>query len=135
MGKRYLIKIPLVLFDTSALLLSFREGINLLNRVSEIVDGTYVPVVTRAVLEELDKLARYGSPRMRHSVESIKSIINDNFAVADVGGDADESIMKFSANHKCVVVTCDMELKHKLERMGVEVIYFRKSSRRFESDF
>ena len=135
MDKRYLIKIPLVLFDTSALLLSIREGINLLNRISDIVEGTYMPVVTRAVLEELDKLAKYGSPRMRHNVEFIKSIINDNFAVADVGGDADESIMRFSANHKCVVATCDMELKHRLEKMGVGVIYFRKSSRRFESNF
>lgn len=135
MVKRSSIKVSLVLFDTSALILSFKNHVNLLDRVSEIVNEIYIPIVTRAVLDELDKLHGFGSPQAKHMVTAIKELISRYFSIADIGGEADESIINFATQRRCTVVTCDMELKRKLEKAGVTVIYFRKSSGRFESIF
>lgn len=128
-------KVSLVLFDTSALILSFKNRVNLLDRVSEIVNGIYIPIVTQAVLDELDKLYRFGSPQVKHNVAAIKELISRYFSIANIVGEADESIISFATQQKCIVVTCDMELKRKLEKTGITVIYFRKSSGRFESIF
>lgn len=127
------ISIPLVIFDTSALLLMILERVRVLEQVYEILNSPYIPVVTTAVIREMEIILKWSRRgKVRRCIDTILSLIHTSFTIADINDDADESIKRFVERYGGIVVTCDLKLKKELEEKNIKVIYFRESSRRME---
>ncbi len=127
------ISIPLVIFDTSALLLMILERVRVLEQVYEILNSPYIPIVTIAIIKEMEMILKWsGRGKVRRCINTVLNLIYTSFSIADINDDADESIRKFVKKYGGIVVTCDLKLKRELEEKNVQVIYFRESSRRME---
>ena len=124
-----------VLFDTSALILMFKDAVPVLEQVRSIVEAPYIPIVPKPVVEELERLARVGRPSVRRAASSALELVLDRFSIADAEGPADRAIEELARRFGFTVVTCDMRLRARLLRLGVKTIYLRESSFRLESDF
>ncbi|WP_238375006.1 PIN domain-containing protein [Vulcanisaeta thermophila] len=126
-------KIECVIFDTSALLMMFKDNIRLMDHVSSIV-GVFIPMVTLPIVMELKKLSSGNREIARIALTALDYILR-RFSIAKAQGSADDSVVQVAVNYKCIVVTCDQKLRRRLRRLGVRVIYYRESSGRFEPDF
>ncbi len=125
--------IKIVLFDTSALMLMALERVRVFEQLNDIIGSPYVAVVTKATLDEIERLRRWGDRvRVRAAARMLQNIIVSKFSIANIEGEADESIIKFAKTYSPIVVTADINLKRELERLGIKVIYYRGSQHRLE---
>lgn len=123
-----------MVFDTSALLLSIDERIDVISNIREIIDDLVLPVVTVSVVRELWLLARRGGRRGRVANLVLTRLIPVYFSIASLDGRADDDVLKLAKEANGVLVTCDMELKRRAEGEGVTVAYYREAFRRFTID-
>ena len=109
------------------------EKVRVLDQVYEILNSPYIPIVTIAVVKELETLLKWSKRRkIKQCVTTILNMIYSLFSIADINDNADESIKKFVKSYGGIVVTCDLKLKKELEKDNIKVIYFRESSHRLE---
>ncbi|GAB6943456.1 PIN domain-containing protein [Vulcanisaeta sp. JCM 14467] len=127
-------KIECVVFDTSALLLMFTEGIRVVDQVIELVNSPIILMIPKPILNELMKLSRLGRPRVSRASRSALNYIINNFSIANATGSPDDSVVEVARRYNCVAVTCDMKLLRRLRQLGVKTIYLRASSGRLETD-
>ena len=128
------VKIECVVFDTSALLLMFTEGIRVVDQVIELVNSPIIPVIPKPILNELMKLSRLGRPRVIRASRSALNYIINNFSIANATGSPDDSVIDVARRYGCITVTCDMKLLRRLRQLGIKAIYLRASSGRLETD-
>ncbi|MCS7364064.1 MAG: hypothetical protein NDF54_01330 [archaeon GB-1867-035] len=117
----------IVLFDSNMLLMAVQKPFNLFDEVYRVLNRAYRPVVLSAVKSELDYLANFGSPKERResrlALELVKRCEVVDFSFSD---DADNAIIEFTRKHgRVVVATNDIELRRKLRKLGVPVIFMR----------
>ncbi len=125
--------VKVVVFDTSALILSALEGIDAVESVKGLLNSLIIPTVTVSVIRELWRIAKQGGLRGRAALSALRQIYG-RYSIAMLDGEADEDTLRLALREGGLLVTCDMELKRRAESMGVPVVYFRESSRRFEAD-
>ncbi|NPB00486.1 MAG: hypothetical protein GXO10_03830 [Crenarchaeota archaeon] len=129
-------KIPVVLYDTSILILMMRERVRVLDMVKNIV-GTHIAAIPELTLRELEKLSRSRERKTRVAASLALELARKYMSVMRCNERyCDECI--FSA---CIcgaadyVVTCDIGLKRKLEDRGrCRVLYYVESKRRIVGD-
>ncbi|GAB6947619.1 hypothetical protein JCM16161A_17490 [Vulcanisaeta sp. JCM 16161] len=129
------IKVECVVFDTSALLLMFTEGLRVVDQVIELVSSPVIPVVPYPILNELIKLSRLGRPRVARASSNALNYVINNFSIANATDSPDDSVVKVSSRYGCVAVTCDMKLLRRLRQAGIRAIYLRASAGKLEADF
>lgn len=129
-------KIPVVVFDTSALILTFKDNVRVIEQVYELLSSPYIPVVTIGIINELEKVAKWGKTiKVRKAAKMAIEYISKYFSIANIELEADESIIEFCRKYNAIVVTCDLELRKKLNSIGIRTIYFRESKHMMEIDY
>ncbi|ADN50114.1 nucleotide binding protein, PINc [Vulcanisaeta distributa DSM 14429] len=128
-------KIECVVFDTSAILLMFTEGLRVIDQVIELVNSPIIPIIPHPILNELIKLSMLGRPGISKASSNAVNYVISNFSIANAVGSPDDSVVEVSSKYGCVAVTCDMKLLRRLRRMYVRTIYLRASAGKLEADF
>ncbi len=131
-------RIPVVIYDTSSILLQAKEKIPVQRQVVELV-GLHIPVVVAATLHELSKIGAYREWKTRRASLIALELIRKRFSVYRTepsAGSVDDVIVNvaLSLSERGVpvyVATCDLGLRDALSSRGVKVLLFRESKRRF----
>jgi len=123
-----------VLFDTNFLMAAFEGPVDVVERVEELLEAKVRPIILKSQLRELERIAssdeRQKAARIaRAALEYMKK---KGFEVVENGGRAvDDAIVETSKREGYIVATNDRELRRRLRRSGVNVIYM-KSDGKFE---
>ena len=133
--------IPLVVYDTSVILLQFKEKIPVVDQVVQIV-GVHIPLIVDLTIRELNQLIHTREWSTSRAAKLALSILK-MFSVYKTDRkfrSADEAIMYVASKLReqgltVYVATCDQELKHKLERLNIPVITLRTSKRSLVIDW
>ncbi len=129
-------KIPVVVYDTSILVLMVKEKVKVLDMVKHIV-GTHIAAVPELTVRELMRLSGRRERKTRIAANLALEIIRRYM-----------SILRCSENHcdDCIyrackegsidyVVTCDIGLKRRVEQhTRCKVLYYLESKRRIVGD-
>ncbi|MEM3421089.1 MAG: hypothetical protein QXT02_02535 [Candidatus Hadarchaeum sp.] len=116
-----------VIADTSFLMIPGMFGIDVFRELDRLLDRSYELLVPSPVVSELERISRQGKPKERLAAKLGLTLIKRG-SVIDVGGEADESIVKLATERKCMVGTSDLDLRKKLRSRGIDVIYLRGKS-------
>lgn len=122
-----------VLFDTNLLIAAFEIPVDVVKRVEELLEVKIEPVILASQLQELEKMA---SSDRRLKVSRIARTVIDYVKarfkiVEDFGVKVDDAIVKAAEEEGYIVATNDRELRRRLRKCGVTVIYM-KSDGKFE---
>jgi len=123
-----------VLLDTSVFLLLY-EGVDIFERISDVLLTKCRYVTLSSVVEELIRLSQVSHGRRGRAARLALSAIPKYVEVIDVvsRGSADEDIVNYVSKHRDIyVATADRGLKERLMGMGIKVIFYRRSKRGFE---
>ena len=112
--------------DTSFLMIPGMFGVDVVSELDRLLQRHYLLVIPKPVIGELEKLTARGKPAER-SAACLGIAIVKCGKVVNVKGNADEAILTM-ARENCVVGTADAELRRKLRRKGVAVMYLREKS-------
>ncbi len=128
-------RIPVVLYDTSILILMFKENVKVMENVKDIV-GLHIAVVPDLSLSELERLARSRERKTRIAVNLAREIIRKYMSIMKCTLDyCDDCIVEAcSRNIVDYVVTCDMELRSKLQNYKCRILYYLTSKNRIVID-
>ncbi len=123
-----------VLFDTNFLMAIFERPINVVERVEGLLETKVRPVILRAQLRELERMA--SSDKRRKAARIARAVLEyvkkGGFEVVEDGeGAVDDVIVKISRREGYVVATNDRRLRRRLREGGVSVVYM-KGDGRFE---
>ncbi len=129
-------KIPVVVYDTSILILMMREKVRVLDMVKNIV-GTHIAAVPDLTLRELEKLSKARERKTRTAALLALEIVKRYMSVIKCSEKyCDECI--FSTCSRGIadyVVTCDIGLKRRIESCGTcKVLYYVESKRKIVGD-
>jgi rRNA-processing protein FCF1 len=106
-----------VILDTNALLWQFRSRVNIENELNRLL-GAYVIVIPTSVLRELDYVKdRY--------VKAARKLA-ERYQVVATELKGDESIISLAQALQAIVVTNDKELRQRLKKKGITVIFMRQ---------
>jgi len=133
-GRKVGFRVEGVVFDTSALLLMFLEGIRVLDEVLDIIEAPYIPIIPLPVLRELRRLASR-SGRIGIAAKSALSLTRGKFAIARARGSPDNSVVELARTYGYAVITCDLEIMRRCRSLGIRVIYLRRGSMRMWDSF
>ncbi|NPA70605.1 MAG: hypothetical protein GXO26_07325 [Crenarchaeota archaeon] len=129
-------KIPVVIYDTSILILMMREKVRVLDMVKNIV-GTHIAAVPDLTLRELEKLSRSRERKTRIAASLALELAKKYMSVMKCRENyCDECIFTACACGVAdYVVTCDIGLKKRLESCGsCKILYYVESKRRIVGD-
>ena len=113
----------LVLLDTNAAFLPFREGLPLALEVDRLLPGAEL-AVPAAVLSELDHLADRGAAHAR----AARAFVRPLRAIPSAGR-GDLAVVEAAVRLRATVVTADRVLVERLRRSGVAVMVPRGRAR------
>ncbi len=127
-----------VLVDTNVLLMIY-EGIDVFESIEELIGGKCTFLVPHSVINELMKLSIKTGPRGRAARVALQylSLRGSQVRIIKVGSEsysrADDEILRLVKEglHDVVVATNDEELKSTLKNLGVPVITWWFSKRKF----
>jgi len=120
-----------VIFDANFLFVPSQFRIDVFEEVGNLLKQRFEPVILSATLEELEKLAKKGSPKVRKQallglelakkcrVIEAKPSMNESY---------DDVIVRAALDLGGIVATNDRTLKRKLRNKGVAVIYLREKT-------
>jgi rRNA-processing protein FCF1 len=98
-------------------------GIDIISELERVIGSKFVLVVPSAVIAELERIARRSSGREGAAARIGLEIARRWGRVVEREGGADSVILEMARGR--IVGTGDMELKGRLRRMGVPVIFLR----------
>ncbi|MCD6411354.1 MAG: PIN domain-containing protein [Thermoplasmata archaeon] len=114
-----------VILDTSVALAVFENLIDLEEKLVELL-GDYKIVVPSTVKREIENLARYGKGKARINAKSALRYIKRFEVVESMEREVDKSIIELASKLRAAVATNDRELKKKLRKLDLPVIYTRE---------
>jgi rRNA-processing protein FCF1 len=119
-----------ILIDTNFLMVPIRFGVDYQAEIERIIEASFILITTPAVVEELKQL------RMSVKVGELKEI---DFALTQAekitvideilapGEKVDDQLIRIAKREGCVVATTDSELRRRLRRAGLPVIFLRQA--------
>jgi len=116
-----------IIVDTSFLMAQGLFRIDLMRELEKIVEGKFELVVPSQVLGELKRLADKGGPQERIAARIGLNLIS-RARIVEAHGPADEAIFNMAVEKRWAVGTNDGELRRRLRRKGIPVIYLREVS-------
>ena len=113
-----------VILDSSAIMMLFEFSIDLEKEIAMLL-GSYHIIVPTSIVKELEFLSKNGIGKKKMKAKASLKFI-ENFETIDTGDkDGDESIIESAKKTSGVVVTNDIELKNRLKRISIPVIFLR----------
>lgn len=126
-----------VVLDTSAIIACVTERVDLVEALVNSLEGEVELLVPSAVVRELTELARgrgrrgvaagLALTRLRELLEASKLELMET-----AFGDVDEAVLELSSSLGAWLATADKRLRERARAVGVPVLAFSKSKRRFE---
>ena len=114
-----------VILDTSIALAVFENLIDLEEKLVELLGNCKI-VVPSTVKREIENLARYGEGKARINAKSALRYIKRFEVVESMEREVDKAIIELASKLKAAVATNDRELKKKLRKLDLPVIYTRE---------
>ena len=121
-----------VLLDSNFILVPLTLGIDIFQEIPRLMSRPIELVLLDAVRRELEELARSSGPKLRRQISSSLQSAESGCRVvgaSSVGKSVDDLLVRVALENHCLVATNDRDLKRKLRRLGVPVIFVRQSSR------
>lgn len=115
-----------VLLDTNALLLPHQSRIDIFAELERLGFGR--PLVPKGVLRELESIAAAGSPRDRTAARIGMELATTRCEILPGEGEVDDLLVKAAVERGLAVATNDKELKRRLRKVGVALVYPRKKT-------
>jgi len=110
----------------------FEKPVNVIGRVEDLLEAKVEPIILKSQLKEIERIASSRRWRASRIAKTLLKLIESKFEVVDdPGGNVDEAIVGVSKREGFIVATNDRELRRKLRKNGVTVIYM-KSDGKFE---
>ena len=123
-----------IILDTNFLMLPYQTGKNIFAMLEEMVLFKPNYVTIKSVIKELESLCNNGSVKEQRAANLALLIIKEiPVKVLDdpaVKGNTDDKILKVALMRRAIVATNDRELRKKLRKKGVTVIFFREKDQR-----
>lgn len=120
-----------VIVDANFLLIPSQFNVDIFEEMARVLNQSFEPVMTLLTYRELQNIAEKSSPKLqRQAVLALKlaakcRMINVERTSAE---SHDNLIVRLAFAMKCCVATNDRELKKKLRKLGLTVIYLRQKS-------
>ncbi len=111
-----------VLLDTNALLIPFQFGLDVYEKIKELVPKARIITLSSCVEELKKKKPRRWESIVALGMQKGLKIIESLLKAETV----DDEILKYAVKHKCLVLTLDKELKKKLLNASLRVIIMRQ---------
>jgi len=113
-----------VILDSSAILMLFEFQVDLEDELTRLV-GKYNIIIPKPIYDELEFLSQHGKGKKRINAKASLKLIN-RYDVVDVDEKTgDDSVFSLARQTKSVVVTNDKELKNRLKKISISVIFLR----------
>ena len=120
-----------VILDSNALFVPIQLKIDIFQELKTLLNRNFELVLLKPIQQELERLAREGSPQTRKkAVYAMK--LAEKCRIVDVKEDSaspDDIILQIASRWSYPVFTNDRELREKLRNINVPVIYVRQKSR------
>ena len=117
-----------VLLDSSFLLIPLEDGVDIFSELERLL-GLPRCLVPRPVIEELQRLMDGASPSEARKI-GLALKLAERCELLDVelaeGEDVDDLLVRLAQELRCPVATKDGELRKRLRRVGIPVIYLRQ---------
>jgi rRNA-processing protein FCF1 len=120
-----------VLLDSNFLFVPLHQGIDIFEELDRLLEGRVRCVVTHSIVDELERLKRDSGPSLqkeaRFAIGLTKrcDLLDEGLLPCET---VDESILRVAKEQGYVVATNDAELRRRLRRNGVAVVYVRQRS-------
>jgi rRNA-processing protein FCF1 len=124
-------KILQIILDSNALFVPLQFKIDILEELKTLLNMSFELVLLSPIRDEIERLAREGSPKMRKNAAYALKLA-EKCRVVEVDAkdvSADEVIVKVASEWKCPVFTNDRPLRKRLRDINVPAIYVRQKSR------
>ena len=113
-----------VILDSSALMMLFEFQVDLEDELTRLV-GKYHIIIPKPIYDELEFLSKHGRGKKRINAKASLKLVN-RYNVVDVEEKTgDDSVFSLARQTKGIVVTNDKELKNRLKKISVSVIFLR----------
>jgi hypothetical protein len=120
-----------VILDSNALFVPIQLNIDIFQELKTLLNRNFELVLLKPIQQELERLAREGSPQARKKALCALKLA-EKCRIVDVKEDAaspDDIILQTASRWSYPVFTNDRELREKLRNINVPVIYVRQKSR------
>lgn len=113
-----------VILDTNFLMIGEEFKLDLFSELDRLLDFRYKLVTLKPVVRELEKVAE-GKGKKGISAKVGLKLLNRVKIVDTKIKDPDQAILEFALQKNAIVCTNDKELKKKLIRQGINIIYLK----------
>ncbi len=120
-----------ILFDTNFLMIPIRFGVDVSSELERLLEGKFQPVVPTAVIEEIQRLSKDAKPglarELQFALEMAKKL--EQIAEPRISDESvDDYILRIAKDCRYLVATTDSDLRRRLRREGVTVVYLRQGN-------
>lgn len=122
-------KVPLILLDSSGLIHALSRRIDIISWFDTLFASPYKISITRAVLEELQKLSASGTGKTRLLAALALKLCEKCTIIDTQTMIADDSLLEASLRHGGIVFTCDSGLRRRLSQHGIPAIIITNDNR------
>lgn len=116
-----------VILDTNFLMIPERHGVDIFSELNRILDKKHELIVPKVVIDELKHLKKEGTPSEKKAAK-IALQLADRAKKVKSEKSADEEIIRLAKKGNRAVGTNDKNLKKRLQKEGIPVIYLRQKS-------
>jgi len=117
-----------VILDSNAIMMLFEFNINLEDELTRLV-GNYKIVIPRPVFNELNYLSENGKGKKKINAKASLKLI-ERYEIVDIDEkNADDAVFSLAKKSKGFVVTNDKELRNRLKKFSINVIFLRSKKR------
>ena len=121
-----------VIFDSNFFFIPSQFQLDIFEELTNLLDQRFDPVLLSPTQEELERLAKESSPKMRGQA-SLALKLAEKCRVVHVEKGLkethDDLIVRMAVEWKCPTATNDRELRKRLRNLGVPVIFLRQRHR------
>lgn len=120
-----------VILDSNFLFVPKKFGVDIFEELKRLLGGNVRYVVTRPIINELFFVKKDAKNKNKKEVNFALGLTDRcELLEVNLGSDesVDDSILRIASSGKFVVATNDAELRRRLRKVGVPVIYLRQRS-------
>lgn len=119
-----------ILVDTNFLMVPIRFGVDYQAEIERIIEASFILVTTPAVVDELKQLKKSVKIGEQKEINFALNLAEKIIIIDEIlapGEKVDDQLIRIAQREGCVVATTDSELRRRLRRAGLPVIYLRQT--------
>ncbi len=117
----------LIILDSNLLMIPEMHGVDIFSELDRVIDKKYKLIVPEVVTGELKHLKKKGSSSEKKAAK-VALTLADKANKVKSKKSADEEIIRLAKKETSAVGTNDRDLKKRLKKEGIPVIYLRQKS-------